>query len=77
MHGNYRILVVRDRPKLHTALDTNILYEYSAPTHPQEGQRIAFGDESLLVNGVRHVLKSGRNGFDTYHTLDYVEVKVY
>lgn len=68
MHGNYHIKVMRG---------DLLLYEYSAPTHPTEGQRVEYADESLLVNGVHHVLKCGRNGFDTYYSLDYVELRVY
>lgn len=72
MHGNYQIRVVRERGNC-----TDHLFTYSGATHPVCADRIEYECESYLVNGVRHVLKSGRNGFDTYYSLDYVEVKVY
>lgn len=68
MRGNYHVKVMRGDV---------LIYEYSAPTHPTEGQRVEFSDESLLVNGVHHVLKSYYNGRAVYVALDYVEVKVY
>lgn len=72
MHGKYLIKVIRERGNC-----TDHLYEYAGATHPVCGDRVEFADESLLVNGIRHVLKSARDGSGTYYSLDYVEVKVY
>lgn len=72
MNAKYEIRVIRQHGNC-----THQLFVYTGATHPVPADRIEYADESYLVNGVRHVLKSGRDGSGTWYTLDYVEVKVY
>ena len=70
--SKYEIRVIRERANC-----DDHLFTYTGATHPVCADRVEFADESYLVNGVRHVLKSSRDGGGTYYSLDYVEVKVY
>lgn len=70
--AKYEIRVIRER-----GVYTDQLFSYVGATHPQPADRVDYEDESYLVNGVRHVLRSGRDSSGTWYTLDYVEVRVY
>lgn len=73
MSNTYKIHVVKKRGD-----SEDLLFTYTGETHPHLDHRIDYGNESYLVNGVRHVLGFGPDSCGHLScSLDFVEVVVY
>ena len=53
-----------------------LLFEYYAPTHPNERERVYYRDKTYAVYWVGHVLKTTVDGNGESTTLDYIELEV-
>lgn len=52
------------------------LFDYYAPTHPKEAERVYYRDKTYRVAYVGHVLKTTVDGNGESTTLDFIELEV-
>lgn len=68
MRTTYRIKV--------KSLRGEAMFEYYAPTHPQESEVVYYRDKHYIVCLVGHVLKTTVDGNGESTTLDFIELEV-